>query len=205
MEQTTAKLTVFFDPPFWAGLYEREQRGSYEACRIVFGAEPKDYEVYDYLLKNYGKLRFSPAIEAGRRRDEGVNPKRLQREIRRQLQSGTPVGTKAQRALSLQREQSRQARKTRSRALREEERARVSNSGRKSAGKSITGIKGRRRKASMLCGACLYPFLRIARPSGYCSVTSTSSGRLFTRGTGLSFPRPRLTTSAGFQPCIPAV
>ncbi|MBS1381864.1 MAG: DUF2992 family protein, partial [Oscillospiraceae bacterium] len=38
-------------------------------------------------------------------------------------QSGTPVGTKAQRALSLQREQSRQARKTRSRALREEERA----------------------------------------------------------------------------------
>ncbi|MBS1382345.1 MAG: YjdF family protein, partial [Oscillospiraceae bacterium] len=89
MEQTTAKLTVFFDPPFWAGLYEREQRGSYEACRIVFGAEPKDYEVYDYLLKNYGKLRFSPAIEAGRRRDEGVNPKRLQREIRRQLQSGT--------------------------------------------------------------------------------------------------------------------
>ena len=115
MEQTTAKLTVFFDPPFWAGLYEREQRGGYEACRILFGAEPKDYEVYDYLLQNSGKLRFSPAIEAELRRGVGINPKRLPREIRRQLQSGVPVGTRAQRALSLQREQSRQERKTRSR------------------------------------------------------------------------------------------
>ena len=33
MEQTTAKLTVFFDPPFWAGLYEREQRNKKKANR----------------------------------------------------------------------------------------------------------------------------------------------------------------------------
>ena len=34
--------------------------GQLEACRIVFGAEPKDYEVYDFLLKNWHRLRFSP-------------------------------------------------------------------------------------------------------------------------------------------------
>ena len=28
-------------------------------CKITFGAEPKDYEVYDFVLKNYYRLRVS--------------------------------------------------------------------------------------------------------------------------------------------------
>ena len=58
MNQSKAKLTVFFEEPFWIGLYERESDGKYEVCKITFGAEPKDYEVYQFLLDNWRQLRF---------------------------------------------------------------------------------------------------------------------------------------------------
>ena len=62
METGKAKLTVLFDPPFWVGLFEREYGGRYEACRVVFGAEPRDIEVYACILDRYDRLAFSPAL-----------------------------------------------------------------------------------------------------------------------------------------------
>ena len=55
-----SSLTILFEAPFWIGLYERTDSGKYEVCKITFGSEPKDYEVYDFLLKNWHKLKFSP-------------------------------------------------------------------------------------------------------------------------------------------------
>ena len=52
MSTTKTSLTVTFEAPFWIGLYERESDGAYEVCKITFGAEPKDYEVYEFLLRN---------------------------------------------------------------------------------------------------------------------------------------------------------
>ena len=48
-----SSLTILFEAPFWIGLYERSDNGKYEVCKITFGAEPKDYEVYEFLLKNW--------------------------------------------------------------------------------------------------------------------------------------------------------
>lgn len=56
-------------------MYEREDNGRYEVCKLTFGAEPKDYEVQEFLLKNWSKLRFSPSIEADISADKRVNPK----------------------------------------------------------------------------------------------------------------------------------
>lgn len=123
MEKTVSKLTIFFDDPFWVGIFERENNGKYEVCKITFGAEPKDYEVYDFMLKNWDKLRFSPSIEAATINEKCINPKRMQRAINRQLQD-TGIGTKAQQALKLQQEQSKLGRKFRSRKQRESERDR---------------------------------------------------------------------------------
>ena len=39
MEQGTARITVCFEDPFWVCLFEREQGGSLEVSRTVFGAE----------------------------------------------------------------------------------------------------------------------------------------------------------------------
>jgi len=120
MIMVVSKLTVLFEDPFWIGLYEREDNGRYEVCKITFGAEPKDYEVYEFLLKNWSKLRFSPSIEAEISADKHINPKRMQRLINKQI-ADTGIGTKAQQALKLQQEQGKQEQKTRSREQREAE------------------------------------------------------------------------------------
>ena len=55
--EVQSSLTILFEPPFWIGLYERTDNGKYEVCKITFGAEPKDYEVYAFFLKNWNKLK----------------------------------------------------------------------------------------------------------------------------------------------------
>ena len=123
MEKAQTKFTVLFDNPFWIGVYERECDGRYEICTITFGAEPKDYEIYWFLLQHYRELKFSPSIESAGKTEGHINPKRMQRAIHRQT---TPVGmgTKAQQALSLQRDQQKQERRTAVKERKEEEKQR---------------------------------------------------------------------------------
>ena len=100
----TSRLTILFEDPFWIGLYEREDDTGYAVCRIVFGGEPRDQEVYTYLLEHWRTLRFSPPRPADDRPDAPKSPKRRQREARQATRTGT-IGTKAQQALKLQQEQ----------------------------------------------------------------------------------------------------
>ena len=123
MNKTVSSFTVLFEDPFWIGIYEREWNGRYEVCKITFGAEPKDQQVYAFLLKHYNSLVFSPAVETEQAADVRINPKRMQRMIRKQMSVKT-VSTKAQQALSLQREQHKTEKKVLSKALREEEKDR---------------------------------------------------------------------------------
>ena len=122
MDKVSGKLTVFFEEPFWIGVFERLSEGKLSVCKVIFGAEPKDYEIYDFVLKNYGRLRFSPAVAADVR-EAARNPKRVQREVRRQVQN-TGIGTKAQQALKLQQEQWKTERKTAGRERRKVEKQR---------------------------------------------------------------------------------
>ena len=110
------KLTVFFDDPFWVGVFERIDGGKLSVCKVTYGAEPKDYEVWEYVLKHYYELKYSPAVEA-ETRQRADNPKRRQREAGKQMKlSG--VGTKSQQALQMLLEQNKQERKVRSREQR---------------------------------------------------------------------------------------
>ncbi len=45
-----ASLTVFFEDPFWVGVFERIEDGKLSVCKVTFGAEPKDYDVLDFVL-----------------------------------------------------------------------------------------------------------------------------------------------------------
>ena len=114
-----AKLTLYFDDPFWVGVFERIEDGKLSVCRITFGAEPKDYEVWEFVLKHYYELEFSPAVETATRRTAD-NPKRRQRNARKQLER-TGIGTKSQQALQLQLEQNKQERKIKSREQKQAE------------------------------------------------------------------------------------
>ena len=43
-------LRVLFEDPFWIGVYERWDEGKYQACKVIFGAEPKDCTVYEDIV-----------------------------------------------------------------------------------------------------------------------------------------------------------
>ncbi len=122
MEKITGQLTVFFDDPFWVGVFERIEENKLSVCRVVFGAEPKDYEVYDFILKNYSNLKFSSNIEVEVKKGN-ANPKRLQREARKQSKQ-VGIATKSQLALQQQREEMKLERKTKIRKRRELEKQR---------------------------------------------------------------------------------
>ena len=122
MDKVSGKLTVFFEEPFWVGVFERVSGGKLSVCKVTFGAEPKDYEIHDFVLKNYYRLRFSPAVVINVK-EAGRNPKRVQREVRKQVQN-TGIGTKSQQALKLQQEQLKTERKIVSWEQREAEKQR---------------------------------------------------------------------------------
>lgn len=119
MDKTRGKLTVYFDEPFWVGVFERVSKERLSVCKVTFGAEPKDYEVWDFILNHYSDLKFSPAV-AAEMRQTADNPKRRQRNARKQLQS-SGIGTKSQQALQMQREEIKTERRLISREQREAE------------------------------------------------------------------------------------
>ena len=110
---------MFFEEPFWVGVFERIEDGKLSVCKVTFGAEPKDYEVLDYILHHYYELVFSPAIET-EIRQAADNPKRRNRNARKQLEN-TGIGTKSQQALKRQRKEMKTERRQISRKEREAE------------------------------------------------------------------------------------
>ncbi|MBR7008437.1 MAG: YjdF family protein [Ruminococcus sp.] len=116
MDKTNGMLTVFFEEPFWVGVFELTENGMLSAAKVTFGAEPKDGEIFEYILKHYYELKFSPAVETKTKRTAD-NPKRRQRQAHKQLAvHGT--GTKSQQALKLMQE----AMKTERRQITKEQR-----------------------------------------------------------------------------------
>lgn len=122
MDTEYGKLTVFFENPFWVGVFERISNGKLSVCKVTFGAEPKDYEVWEFILKHYNALSFSPGIETEVKK-AADHPKRRQREARKQT-CGSGVGTKAQQALQMQREEMKIQRKQTGKEQREAEKRR---------------------------------------------------------------------------------
>ena len=98
-----SSLTVFFEAPFWVGVFERLDDGKLSVCKVTFGAEPKDYDVWEFILQNYDRMVFSPAVET-ETKQTADNPKRRLRNVRKQTER-RGIGTKSQQALQLQREE----------------------------------------------------------------------------------------------------
>ena len=123
MDKVSGKLTVYFEETFWVGIFERIEDGKLSVAKVTFGAEPKDYEVQEYVQKYYFSLKFSPAVDTVVK-DIKRNPKRIQRETKKQMQE-IGIGTKSQQALKLQQEQNKQERKVRSQEKKEAEKLRM--------------------------------------------------------------------------------
>lgn len=100
------KLTVFFDGSFWCGLVEYVNLAQeYRVLRYVFGHEPKDTDIFDFiffilpkLIEANDVLKFSNAESEVTKQQQKISPKRMQRIISRQKRQPI-VSTKAQAAL----------------------------------------------------------------------------------------------------------
>ena len=107
-------LTVFFDGTFFAALVERREGTQLRAAKHVFGPEPSDPEVLNWVLQDFAKLKLSPGVEAPRAVRATSNPKRRQRQAAKVVSS--EIGARSQQALQLARELSAEARRQQSRA-----------------------------------------------------------------------------------------
>lgn len=98
----SSTLTVYHDGQFWVGLAEHVEGGRYGITRIVFGAEPSDEEILQFVVGKWEKLSFF-GDEPAEARKPAKNPKRRAREAAKALKRPA-MGTKAQQALARQRE-----------------------------------------------------------------------------------------------------
>ena len=66
MERNISQFTVLFQPPFWVGIAERWSQDGYQAARVVFGAEPTDAQLYQWLQREWPRLtRDGPPASLG--------------------------------------------------------------------------------------------------------------------------------------------
>ena len=103
MGRTMSRQTVYFEDPFWVGVFERDDGKKFESAKVVFGAEPKDNAVYAFFLENYARLRFSPPVASTGTEQKKTGFKRMLRTAKKALDD-KGIGTKAQQALKLQQE-----------------------------------------------------------------------------------------------------
>jgi len=66
------------------GSFERTDQEGYSVARHIFGAEPSDAELHEFILNNYETLKF------GKPKDfklviKRMNSKRVQREVRKEM------------------------------------------------------------------------------------------------------------------------
>lgn len=109
MKQSSITVTVFFEVPYWIGIIEWHEDQHMTVCRIIFGSEPKDYEVYDYMKRCFDALQFSPEVDSDHV-NRMVGYKRMQRYARRQVNE-TGIGTKSQQALKAAQEEHKKERR----------------------------------------------------------------------------------------------
>ena len=97
----SSTLTVCHDGQFWVGMAEHVEDGRYGVARIVFGAEPSDEEILQFVVGKWEKLSFfgDDPVETSK---PAKNPKRRAREAAKVLKRPA-VSTKAQQAFAAQR------------------------------------------------------------------------------------------------------
>lgn len=98
-----ATFTVFFEVPFWKGIYEREENNKISVAIVIFGAEPKDIEIMQFINTHFQSLHFTKSLQIQQKIKVIQNYKRLQRNIKKQTEQ-KGISTKSQQALQQQRE-----------------------------------------------------------------------------------------------------
>ena len=120
-KQYTIKVTVLLESPFWIGLFERNDNEGYGVARKIFGDEPTDAELYQFVSMHFDELKFTEPKDF-KLIIKRKNPKRMQREVRHEMakaKKGLSSTTHAQEVLRLELEKSKKIKKSTSKAEKE--------------------------------------------------------------------------------------
>ncbi|MDX8430340.1 MAG: YjdF family protein [Candidatus Algichlamydia australiensis] len=75
-----------YEKSFWVGTFERTDKEGYAVARHIFGAEPTDPEIYEFVLKHYQELNFE-APKKFTLQIKGMNSKKVQKEVHREVKN----------------------------------------------------------------------------------------------------------------------
>ena len=117
-ECNSGKLFVYFEEPFWVLVFERETKEGLSSCKVTYGAEPKEYDIKEFIEKNYYNLKFSPTVFLEKKKELATNPKRMQRQIQKQMKAPL-IGTKSMQALKKLQEANKVERKEKNKQVKE--------------------------------------------------------------------------------------
>ena len=117
----TINVTVQIENALWVGVFERDDHEGYAVARKIFGSEPSDAELYDFVSHHYQELKFSEPQIGIKLIIKRKNPKRVLREVKqhkkRASNSKVPM-TRAQEALKEELEKNKKQRRQITRAER---------------------------------------------------------------------------------------
>lgn len=94
-------LTIYYDGQFWIGVIEMQESGRLKVYRYVFGTEPNDVEVLNFVTYRLPSIIESSkqmGIKDEKKQKKRMNPKRLQRQVAKEM-SQKGISTKAQEAM----------------------------------------------------------------------------------------------------------
>lgn len=118
----TIKATIFFERKFWVATFERTDKDGYAIAKHIFGKEPTDPEIYDFVLKEYHLLKFGPPQDFTLQ-IKRMNPKRLKREAKKEMERAKKEGKPSTHAQDYMREQLEENKKQRKHTSSKEKRA----------------------------------------------------------------------------------
>ncbi|WP_129630242.1 YjdF family protein [Candidatus Oscillochloris fontis] len=109
-------FTVYFDDPWWVGVIELDEDRVLRVYRHIFGSEPSNEEVLDFVLNHFIARTTQPmvGVPITPPPQRKINPKRAAREAARRMQV-RGISTKAQEALQRDQEAQKQERQRRER------------------------------------------------------------------------------------------
>ncbi len=115
------KLTVYHDGQYWVGVVEEEFQGKLKTCRHIFGPEPQNEEILNFVNNDLLNLlnRSSQYVAIKEAEEKKINPKRLARLAAKEVKK-VGISTQAQLALQLERENNKKEKKVLTRQQKEE-------------------------------------------------------------------------------------
>lgn len=101
MNKISGSFTVMFENPFWIGILENEYGKKYQVSKVIFGPEPTDVQLYEFIQKNFFSITFGELTLKKSSKEKEIGYKRMQKKIKKE-QCNKTIGTKAQNALKFQ-------------------------------------------------------------------------------------------------------